>query len=150
MSSGCAAAWSRSVAASADDLVDPRAAARPWPAAGGSTSCSARPAVVSASTDAARPSWSLAPPPLLDRPRLGHGPLALGRPQPLLHAGQVGRDPLGHDAGVARPVLRLGGQAVPGQGDQLGVGPAAVEPGQGVGQVAARRLAVDLAPSPAR
>ena len=69
---------------------------------------------------------------------------------PLLHARQVGRDPLGHDARVARPVLGLDRQAVLGQGDQLGLGPAAVQPAQGVGRVAARRLAEDLVAAAAR
>ena len=41
-------------------------------------------------------------------------------------------------------------QAVLGQGDQLGLGPAGVQPGQGVGRVAPRRLAEDLARGPAR
>ncbi len=36
-------------------------------------------------------------------------------------------------------------QAILRQGDQLGVGPAGVEPGRCVGQVAQRRLALDLA-----
>ena len=107
------------------------------------------PTVVSASTEAASPSWSLPPLPLLDRPGHGHGPLALGRLEPLLHARQVGRDPLGHVARVARPVLGLGRQAVLGQRDQLGIGPAAVEPGEGVGGVAPGRLAQDLARGPA-
>ena len=52
--------------------------------------------------------------------------------------------------GVARPVLRLARQAVLRQGDQLGVGPAGVQPGQGVGRVARGRLAEDLAGGAAR
>ena len=63
--------------------------------------------------------------PLFLRRRVGFRPRQLGRPQPLLHAGQVGGHPLGDDARVGRAVLALGGQAVAGQGDQLGVGPAA-------------------------
>ncbi len=86
---------------------------------------------------------------LLGGAGLGGGPVALGGPQPLLHAGQVGRDPLGHGRGVARPVLGLGRQAVAGQGDQLGLGTAGVQPGQGVGRLAPRRLADDLAGGPA-
>ena len=86
----------------------------------------------------------LSPPPLLDRPRHGHGALALGRLHPLLHARQVGRDPLGHDIGVSRAVLGLDRQAVLGQGDQLALGPAAVQPGQCIGRVAPGRLAEDL------
>ena len=91
----------------------------------------------------------LAPPPFLDRLRHGHGTLALGRLHPRLHARQVGRDPLGDQARVARPVLRLDRQAVLRQGDQLGLGPAAVQPRQRVGRVAPHRLAEDLlAPRP--
>ena len=36
----------------------------------------------------------------------------LGGAEPLLHAAEIGRDPLGHGAGVPRPVLRLARQAV--------------------------------------
>ena len=86
----------------------------------------------------------LAPPPLLDGPRHGHRALALGRLHPVLNARQVGRDPLRDQARVARPVLRLDRQAVLRQGDQLGLGPAAVQPGQGVGRVAPHRLAEHL------
>ena len=59
----------------------------------------------------------LAPPPLLDRPRHGHGTLALGRLHPLLHARQVGRDPLGHDAWrrAAGPRARPPGSPSPGR-----------------------------------
>ena len=59
----------------------------------------------------------LAPPPLLDRPRHGHGPLALGRLHPFLNARQVGRDPLGHDVGViaAGPRARPPGSPWPGR-----------------------------------
>ncbi len=92
----------------------------------------------------------LPPPPLLGRPRHGHGPLPLGRLHPLLHACQVGRDPLGHGVGVARPALGLDRQAVPRQSDQLGLGPAAVQAPQGVGRVAVGRLAEDLRRGPAR
>ena len=91
-----------------------------------------------------QPELELAPPPFLDRPRHGHGTLPLGRLHPRLHARQVGRDPLRDQARVARPVLRLDRQAVLRQGDQLGLGPAAVQPGQGVGRVAPHRLAEDL------
>ena len=101
------------------------------------------PSVVSARTDAARASWTL-PPPFLDGLGDGHGTLALGRLHPLLHARQVGRDPPGHDRGVAGPVRRLEGQAVPGQGDQLALRSAAVQPRQGVGRDARHRLAKDL------
>ncbi len=90
----------------------------------------------------------LAPPPLLDGPRDRHRALALGRLHPLLHARQVGRDPLGDQSRVARPVLGLDRQAVLRQGDQLGLGPAAVQPGQGVGRVAPHRLADDLRLAP--
>ena len=47
------------------------------------------PTVVSASTDGGQADLEPAPPPLLDGPRLGHGPLELGGAEPLLHAGQV-------------------------------------------------------------
>ena len=99
---------------------------------------------MNARTDAARASWTLRRRRSSIALRHGHGTLALGRLHPLLHARQVGRDPLGHDAGVARPVLGLDRQAVLGQGDQLGLGPAAVQPRQGVGHVAIGRLAEDL------
>ena len=85
-----------------------------------------------------QPDLELAPPPFLDGPRLGHGPLALGGAELLLHAGQVGRDPAGHRPRVARPVGRLGGEAVAGQRDEVGVGPAGGQPGAGVGRVAAQ------------
>ena len=65
--------------------------------------------------------------------------------QSLLHAGEMGGDPFDDGVGVARAVLRPRRQAVLGQRDQLGVGPAGVEPGRCVGQVAQRRLALDLA-----
>ena len=90
-----------------------------------------------------------APPPLLGGSGLGAGPLDLGGAEPLLHAGQVRRDPLADGPGVARPVGRLGGQAVAGQGHQLGVGPAGVEPSQGLGRVAAGGLALGLGRGPA-
>ena len=91
-----------------------------------------------------QPDLKLAPPPFLDGPRLGHGPLALGGAELLLHAGQVGRDPAGHRPRVARPVGGLGGKAVAGQRDEVGVGPAGAEPGAGIGRVAAQGLAEDL------
>ena len=65
--------------------------------------------------------------------------------QAVLHPAEIGRDPLGHGAGMARAVLRLARQAVCGDRDQLGVGPAGIQTGDGVGQVAQRRLAEDLA-----
>jgi hypothetical protein len=49
-----------------------------------------------------------------------------------------------HLAGVARPVIRLRGQAPQAQGHQLPFGPAGVQPGKGVGLVSAHCLAVDL------
>ena len=73
-------------------------------------------------------------------PRLGQ----LGLPEPLLHAGQVGGQGGDDHARVPRPVLRRGGQAGLRQRDQLGLGAAGVEPGQGLGQVGPLRLAVDL------
>ena len=51
-----------------------------------------------------RPGASVASAPRPPAP--GHGPLALGRPEPLLDAREVGRQPVGHDAGVARAVAR--------------------------------------------
>ena len=51
---------------------------------------------------------------------LGAGDLGLA--QPLLHAGPIGVDPRGDLAGVARAVFELGGKAILGQGDQLGIG----------------------------
>ena len=86
--------------------------------------------------------------PLLLGPRIGLHPSQLGRPEPLLHAAEVGGHPRGHGTGVARPVLRLRGQAIPRQGDQLGLRPAGVEPGQGVGRVAPHRLAEHLRRAP--
>ena len=97
-----------------------------------------------------QPELEPAAPPLLDRPRHGHGTLPLGRLHPLLHPRQVGRDPLGHGVGVARPVLGLDRQAVLRQADQLGLGPAAVQPHQGVGRGTVGRLAEDLGRGPAR
>ena len=60
------------------------------------------PSVVRASTEAARRKLDLAAPPFLDRPRHGHGTLAVGRVHPLLDACKVGRNPVGHNLGGAR------------------------------------------------
>ena len=80
---------------------------------------------------------------------LGAGALGgagkLGRPEPLLHARQMGRQPLGHDAPIPGPVLCLGRQAGPCQPQELRVGPAGIQPRHGVARVAPRRLALDLA-----
>ena len=73
----------------------------------------------------------------------------LGLAQPALDAREVGRQPRQDHARVARPVLRRGGQARPRQGDQLGVGPAGVEPVERVGQVGPLGLAVELGARPA-
>ena len=90
-----------------------------------------------------------APPPLLGGSGLGAGPLDFGGAEPLLHAGQVRGDPLAEGPGVAGPGGRLGGQAVAGQGHQLGVGAAGVEPGPGVGQIGAGGPALGLGRGPA-
>ena len=74
----------------------------------------------------------LAPPPLFKGLCDRDGTLALGRLHALLHARQVRRDPLGDQARIARPVVGLDRQAILRQGDQLGVGTATVEPGQGL------------------
>ncbi len=79
-------------------------------------------------------------------PRLRLDPRPFRRLEPLLHSGLVGRDPTCHLAGVPRPPLPLGRQAVLGQRDQVRVGPAGIEPAQGVGQVAPRGLGADLFP----
>ncbi len=60
----------------------------------------------------------------------------LGQPQSLLHSRKVGRHASRDHARVARPVLRLAGQAVFRQRSKLGVGPAAVEPRERIGRVA--------------
>ncbi len=83
-------------------------------------------------------------------PRLRLDPGDLGRPQPLLHPGQVGGESLGDRAGVAGPVLGLAGQAFAGEPGQLRVGPAGVETAKGFGQVPPYGLAVNLAHGPAR
>jgi hypothetical protein len=70
----------------------------------------------------------LAAPLFLDRPRHGHGTLALGRVRPLLDAREVGRNPVGDDLGGARSSLELDGQAVFNERDQLILGPAASQP----------------------
>ena len=73
----------------------------------------------------------------------------LGLPQPLLDAGQVRRHPLGDDPSVARTVEVRWRQAIADQGDQLGLGAAAVKPGERLVQLAARCLAHGLAQDPA-
>ena len=85
-----------------------------------------------------------APPTLLDSLRLGHGSLAFGFLEPLLNASQVVRQPVGHRLGILRPVDRLGRKAFLGQGDELRIGAAAVEPRGGIGQIAVGRLAADF------
>ena len=69
----------------------------------------------------------------------------LAHPQLLLHAHEVCRDPIGHRAGVRRPVLWLARQAVLGEQDQLGFRAAGVKPCHRLGQVAQGSLPVDLA-----
>ena len=91
-----------------------------------------------------RAELDLAPPPLLDRPRHRHRSLPLGGLDPLLYAYQVGGHPLGDEAGVPRPVLRLDRDAILGQRDQLGFRTAAVQPGQSVGRLAPHRPADHL------
>lgn len=93
----------------------------------------------------------LDPPPLLflGGTRLGLDPLELGPPQLVLHASEIGRDPPGDRAGLARAVLALAGQAVSRQGDQFPIRCACIEPFQCIGQIALRRLALDLARGPA-
>ena len=76
---------------------------------------------------------------LLLRLGLGRRPVHLGPVRPLLHARQVRGHRPGHLPGVPRPVVPLGRQAPLAQGDQLGVRPAAVEPGEGVVQLPADR-----------
>ena len=72
------------------------------------------------------------------------GPGQLGLAQPLLHAGQVGGHALGDHSRIGRPVLGIGGQAVAGQGQELAVGPAALQPGQRRGRVRPPRRSKDL------
>ena len=87
-----------------------------------------------------RPGRPSGPPvPLLGGPGLGLGLGQLGLAEPPLHAGQVAGERGGDHARVPRPVLRRGGQARLRQRDQLGVGAAGVEPGEGVGQVGLAR-----------
>ena len=124
-----------------------RTARRAAAAAGAGRSTLSPPTVVSTSSEAASPTWNrrraARPGALVGlgggvRGLLGAGGLGgagdLGGAEAVLHAAQIGRDPLGHGAGVPRAVLRLARQAVPGDRDQLGVGPAGVQAGQGVGQ----------------
>ncbi len=75
------------------------------------------------------------------------GPSDLRLTQSLLDAGMIETHPLGHVAGIAGPVVALGSKARLGQRDQLGIVTESVlvEPGDGVGQFAARGLALDLA-----
>ncbi len=72
------------------------------------------PAMVSTSSEAARPTWNRrarcgagTDDGLLGAGRLG-GAGQLGGAEAVLHAGQVSGDPLGHRAGVPRAVLGLG------------------------------------------
>ena len=78
------------------------------------------------------------------------GPRQLGLAQPLLHAGQVGGHPPGDHSRIGRPVLRLGGQTVAGQGQELKVGTAMLQPGQRRGRVRPPRRSKDLARPAAR
>jgi hypothetical protein len=79
--------------------------------------------------------------PLLGSPAL-LGQLGLAQPRldRFQVSGQLRRQP----PGVLRPILRPRGQAAPGQADEVGVGAAAVEAGEGVGQVGAARAADGL------
>ena len=102
------------------------------------------PSVVSGQDRRRQGELDLPPTPLLDGFGHGHRALALGRLHPLLHARQVGRDPLGDQVRVRRPVLGVDRQTVFRQVDQLGIGPAALQPDQGLGRFAPRRFAEDL------
>ncbi len=75
------------------------------------------------------------------------GPGDLGLSQPLLDAGLIGSDPVADFARMRGAVVTLGGKARLGQSDQFGIVTEAVlvESGEGVGQFAARGLALDLA-----
>jgi hypothetical protein len=75
---------------------------------------------------------------LLLGPCLGRDPRQLGCPEPFLHPDLVGRHPPGYRARIPRPIPGLRRQAVAGQGDQLGVGPAGIEPSECAGQIAPR------------
>src|SRR5271157_1799185 len=66
--------------------------------------------------------------------------------QSILDSGQVGRDSSGDNAGVAWSLVPVSGQAIAGQGDQLGIGVAGVEPVQGVGQGTLRGVLAHLLP----
>ena len=96
------------------------------------------------STEAARATVTPPPLPLLGGLRLRLHPRQLGRLQTFLYAGQVANHPPRNLAGIPRPSGGFGGQAVATQRDQLGIGTAAVEPAQGVGQIAPRGPVADL------
>jgi hypothetical protein len=81
--------------------------------------------------------------------RLRRRTLDLGGAQALLNCGQVGGHPLGNHAGMARPAGHLGTQTLFRQIDQHRLCAATSEAHEGVGQVAALRLAQDLFPAAA-
>jgi hypothetical protein len=81
------------------------------------------------------------------RTGLGFHARQLSASQSILDSRQVGRDSSGDNAGVSRSLLTVGSQAIAGQGDQLGIGAAGVEPVQGVGQRALRGVLAHLIPS---
>ena len=83
----------------------------------------------------------LTPPAFFDGLCDRDGTLPLGRLHPGLHARQVGRDPVGDDARIARPVLPIDRQAILRQDDQLAVRTATVQPRHRVGRVTADGLA---------
>jgi hypothetical protein len=91
-----------------------------------------------------QPKLELAPSPFLDRSRQGHGALVFGRLLTGLNPGLVRGDSPGDDARIARPVVSFGGQTVLRQGDELGIGTAAIQPPECIGGVAPHRLAHHL------
>ena len=75
------------------------------------------------------------------RPRLGRGDL--GGPGPLADRRQEGRDLPGQDPRVAGPHRPRGIEAPLGEPDQLTLGAARIEPGEGLVEAARRGLAED-------
>ena len=137
-------AWPRSRPASARRLVDdPRRGEEPLRP----LVCQVGPAAADQTGDAedrgGQGDGQPMSPALLRGAGLGLDPGQLRGPQPLLHAGAIGRDPAGDLGGIPRPGLGLRRQAVARQPDQLGVGAAGVEPSQRSAGLAAGGLGLD-------